>query len=257
MRNFLRNNFLSLAGQFKAPMPGVHILNAHYITPSIVNSKSSDIFERFLKHIQKKSKLLTLQEATQLVVSKNIPEDESFVAFTFDDGYEECYDMIAPVLEKNNCNAGFFINANYVESDEMYRKKYNERVKTFTKNPMNWKQIESLHDRGHIIGSHTLDHFDMAKLSKDELHLQLNENKKILEARLGYKCEYFAWPYGQFEHFQTETLEITEQYHPYIFSGTNYKHYFSFNDRIINRRHIEPFWPANHMNFFLSVNKTL
>src|SRR5690606_22177319 len=101
------------------------------------------------------------------------------------------------------------------------------------------------------------DHFNMAELENDELHFQLSENKMILESRLGYNCEYFAWPYGQMEHFQQETLEITEQYHPYIFSGTNYKHYFSIDDRIINRRHIEPFWPKSHTDFFLSVNKSI
>ncbi|HAV01763.1 MAG TPA: deacetylase [Chryseobacterium sp.] len=255
MRDFLRNNFLSLAGLFKAPKPGVHIINAHYISNGIFKPEHAADFEKFLQHLVKKSRLITLQEATQQIVSKQLPHDESLVAFTFDDGFEECYEVIAPILEKYKCNAGFFINANYVESDDSYRKKYHERVNTFTKKPMNWQQIEALHQRGHVIGSHTLDHFNMVQLSENDLRYQLAENKKILEERLCYDCDYFAWPFGQLRDFPPKAWEITKDFHPFIFSGTNYKHYLSYHDRIINRRHIEPFWPKNHIDYFLSVKK--
>lgn len=255
MRNAIRNVYLELFGFFKNPKPGIHIMNAHYISANAINSNDAVVFERFLKHLEKKSKLITIQEATQLVRTKNIPNDESFLAFTFDDGYQECYETIAPKLEKHHCNAGFFINANYVESSEEYQNKYHERVNLFTKKPMNWKQIESLHQRGHIIGSHTLDHYNMATLNIEDLIFQLEENKNILENRLNYTCDYFAWTYGQMQHFPEKEMGLIKQFHPYIFSGTNYKNYFSMNENVINRRHIEPFWPKNHIDYFLSVNK--
>lgn len=257
MRTAIRNVYLELLGFFNNPKPGIHIMNAHYITANLINSNDAMLFESFLKHLKKKSKLITIQEATQLVTVKNIPHDESFLAFTFDDGYQECYETIAPILEKYNCNAGFFINANYIESCEEYQKKYHERVNLFTKKPMNWEQIESLHQRGHVIGSHTLDHYNMATLNTEELVYQLEENKKLLENRLNYNCDYFAWTYGQMQHFPEKALEITMQYHRFIFSGTNYKNYFSIDNNIINRRHIEPFWSKNHIDYFLSVNKKM
>ncbi|MBU8883089.1 polysaccharide deacetylase family protein [Kaistella sp. DKR-2] len=232
-------------------------MNAHYITAGVMNSADGVIFERFLKHLQKKSKLITLQEATALVVSKSIPSDESFVAFTFDDGFEECFEVIAPLLEKYHCNAGFFINANYVGSTESYQKQYHDRLKTFSKKPMIWKQIEDLHNRGHVIGSHTLDHFDLSDLNDEEIFFQLNQNKTVLEQNLNFKCDYFAWPYGQFKNFPSHALSIAKGLHPYIFSGTNYKRYFSMDGEVINRRHIEPFWSERHIDFFLSVNKKL
>lgn len=257
MRSIIKNIYLEMFGFFKNPKPGIHIMNAHYITVNSISSIDAILFESFLKHLEIKSKLITIQEATKLVTTKNIPHDESFLAFTFDDGYQECYETIAPILEKHHCNAGFFINANYVESSEEYQKKYHERVDLYTKKPMNWQQIECLHQRGHLIGSHTLDHYNMATLSNDGLFFQVKENKKILENRLNYNCDYFAWTYGQMQHFPENALEITKQFHPYIFSGTNYKNYFSMNGNVINRRHIEPFWPHNHIDYFLSVNKKI
>ncbi|MFL9835654.1 polysaccharide deacetylase family protein [Chryseobacterium terrae] len=257
MRNLLRNTFLDFFGFFKNPKPGIHIMNAHYITANVINSNDADVFENFLKHLGKKSKLITIQEATKLVATKNFPQDESFLAFTFDDGYEECYETIAPLLEKYNCNAAFFINSNYVDSNEQYQKEYHKRVNLFTKKPMSWRQVESLHHRGHIIGSHSLDHYNLAILNKEDLLFQLTENKKILESQLNYNCEYFAWTYGKMEHFSDQALELVKKLHPYIFSGTNYKTYFSMGENVINRRHIEPFWSKNHIDYFLSVNKRL
>lgn len=255
MRSKIRSLYLEFFGFFANPKPGIHIINAHYITPGVMNSGNREIFEQFLQHLGKKSKLITLQEATQLIISRQFPQDESLVAFTFDDGYEECYEIIAPLLEKYNCNGGFFINANYVESSEEYQIDYRERLKVFTKKPMTWNQIESLHNRGHVIGSHTLDHFNMADLDNEQLIFQVKKNKELLEDRLNYNCDYFVWPYGQLRDFPPKAWEITKDFHSFIFSGTNYKHYLSYHDRIINRRHIEPFWPKNHIDYFLSVKK--
>ena len=177
------------------------------------------------------------------------------IAFTFDDGFEECYTVIAPLLEKYGARGAFFINANYIESTDEYRKDFNQRIVTYTKNPMTWEQVKDLHQRGHLIGSHNLDHSNFAVLTAKEIECQLSENKKVLEDKLKYSCDYFAWTYGQLQHFSKSALESTQKYHKYIYSGTDYKNYFSYNGRVFNRRHQESFWPKNHISYFLSVNK--
>lgn len=257
MRTLLRNAYLNIIGSFKNPQPGIHIINAHFVTPGISEESDWLIFEGFLKYLNKHCELITIQEATQLISKRQFSQKECMVAFTFDDGFEECYTTIAPLLEKYNCRGAFFINANYISSGLSYQNQFNERTKTYTKKPMLWEQVIDLHKRGHVIGSHTLDHVNMAELLENELELQLDTNKKILEEKLNYKCDYFAWTYGQLQHFPEVALNQTLKYHKYIFSGTNYKNYFSFNGKAINRRHIEAFWPKSHIKYFLSTKKQL
>lgn len=257
MRALIRNIYLQVAGFFKKPAAGIHIINAHYVTPFATTPGDAAVFEDFVRYLSKKTKLVTVQEATERIIRKDFPTKEAWVAFTFDDGFSECHDIIAPILEKYGTNGAFFINAHYAGSGESYQAGYNERVNTFTKKPMDWEQIQSLHQRGHVIGSHTLDHVNLAETTKEALDLQLSENKRILEEKLGYQCDYFAWTYGRLEHFPDEALDAASRLHPYIFSGTDYKHYFSRNGKVINRRHIEPFWPKQHIDYFLSVNKAL
>lgn len=257
MKALLRDYYLRFAGSYKNIKPGVHIINSHYVNPS-VHHRDLDyiIFENFLKYLQEKTTFLKVEEAVNLLENKKIPTSEATISFTFDDGFEECYTVIAPLLEKYGTRGAFFINANYIDSDQNYQTKFNERINTFTKKPMSWEQIKDLHRRGHLIGSHNLDHTNFGELDLAEITEQLETNKQILEEKLNYRCDYFAWTYGQFKHFPKEALIETKKFHSYIFSATNFKNYFSFDGAVINRRHLEANWRHSHIKFFLSFKKT-
>ncbi|WP_277679717.1 polysaccharide deacetylase family protein [Gracilibacillus dipsosauri] len=256
MRRILRDIFLRTVGSFRSPKPGIHLLNSHYVSPKLPSSNDSTVFRNFLNILTSKCQLIDFQEATRRILHNEIPLNGTYVALSFDDGFKECYSTIAPILDEYGCKAAFFINANYVSSNANYQNDFNQRVNTFSKLPMNWDEISDLHERGHIIGGHTLDHLDLGVLNDSQLHLQLSQNKKILEERLRYSCDYFAWPYGRFENFGLRALGVASTYYKYIFSATNYRQYFSINGRVLNRRHIEPFWPKSHIHYFLSFTKS-
>lgn len=256
MRAQLRNLYLNIMGRLKHPKPGIHIIHSHYVTPHKVNlDRDTEIFENYLKVLSRFAKFITLPEATQGILNDDIPKDEVLIAFTFDDAFEECYDIISPLLEKYNTRGAFFINANYIESTQTYQNEFNKRVLISTKKPMSWQQVKNLHNRGHLIGSHNLDHTDFSKLENTVVESQIKNNKEILEKKLNYQCKYFAWTFGQLQHFPNRALEITSKYHPYIYSGTNFKYYFSMNGQVINRRHQEAFWPKPHLKYFISIEK--
>lgn len=256
MRSSLRTVFLNIAGSLKRARPSIHIVNSHYITADEVNEAVNyKTFEGYLKYLNTFADFINLEQATYKILKNSLPKKEVLITFTFDDGFEECYTIIAPLLEKYNCRGAFFINANYIDADIKYQDEFNKRVAITTKKPMSWSQVIDLHNRGHLIGSHNLDHSNFAILSKEEIVSQLKKNKEILEAKLNYTCDYFAWTYGQLQHFPLEALELTVKYHKYIFSGTNYKDYFSYDGRVLNRRHQEANWPKSHIKYFLSFKK--
>lgn len=256
MKEKLRHIYLSVMGLLKSPKAGIHIINSHYVTPGIVDvNRDTMIFDQYLSYLNRFAKFITLEEATNRILVNNIPKNEVLITFTFDDGFEECYSIIAPLLEKYNTRGAFFINANYVESLSDYQDDFNQRVRTYSKKPMNWEQVQELHIRGHLIGSHNLDHTNFAVLNDNRIEHQVKENKRVLESKLNFKCDYFAWTYGQLQHFPENALHIVKKYHKYIFSGTNYKEYRSLEGAVINRRHQEAFWPKHHIKYFLAVKK--
>jgi peptidoglycan/xylan/chitin deacetylase (PgdA/CDA1 family) len=179
------------------------------------------------------------------------------VSFTYDDGFEECHSIIAPALEEFKINAAFFINGGFVNGDDNYKENFTRNiVKVEGKKSMSWLQIKFLHDRGHIIGSHTLDHVNMNSTNYKLIDFQLSKNKQLIEECTTHPCDFFAYPFGQFKHINNETLRLAEKYHKYIFSGIDCRNYYSFNRRVINRRHIESEWPRSYIKYFLSTTKT-
>lgn len=252
IRQFTRNNILNILGTFAKPSKGIHILNGH----SIENSNhGKEIFSKQLSELNKISTFININEAVDLI--NNYTEvNDTLVSFTFDDGFKECSDIIAPLLENFNVNGLFFINPNFVEGDKEYINNFtNNIVMTPGKNPMRWDDILKIQKAGHIIGAHTMDHYMINSNDISELESQIGNCKGIIESKLGVPCEYFAFPYGKMEHANQTSIDIATKYYKYVFSQSDYKNYFSYNGRVINRRHFEPFWPVRHVKYFISHPK--
>lgn len=244
-----RDIILRLGGFNAKPSNGIHILNGHM---SHRTKPSLEYMERTVEHLTKVVKLIRIEDAIKMIENRETV-NQPLCAFTFDDGFEECYDCIAPVLEKNGVNAIFFVNPNFIDGDDAYIRHFTEEtVRTPNKKPMRWTQLKDLKNRGFIIGAHTMDHYLTASNDKKELEYQIVDCKHIIEDRLGGECDYFAWPYGKLEHTNNYAVDLACKTYKHVFSQSDYRHYFSFNGKVINRRHFEPFWPISHIKFFLS-----
>jgi len=248
MRKTLRNILLNYLGSFKSISNGVHILNGHYISSQ---SKSPDIFLDLLIKLNQHADFINIQDAINLIELKEVKK-EKLIAFTFDDGFEECYTKIAPALRQFNTNAAYFINPGFINGDDAYQNNFRKNIVHVNKTPMTWNMIRKLHQEGSIIGNHTMDHARLIDKNKTELIQQITNSKIIIEKEIASKCEHFAWPYGSLLDINNEALSIAINNHKYIFSSSNYQKYYSLNNQVINRRHMEGNWPINHLKYFLS-----
>lgn len=250
-RSALRAQVLNILGTFKTPQPGIHILNGHRIQ----SEAEPDTFRNLLKALSEKVEFVRFEKAVSMISNHETPS-KPLVAFSFDDGFMEGYDIFAPVLEGFGINAMFFVNPNYVNGDNAYIQHFDEDiVLTHNRLPMRWKQLKELSQRGHLIGAHTMDHYMINSGSKETLTYQIVTCKKIIEDEIGQLCDYFAFPYGKLSEANQEAIDIACQTYKYVFSQSDYKNYFSFDGKVINRRHFEPFWPVKHLNYFLGCNK--
>jgi peptidoglycan/xylan/chitin deacetylase (PgdA/CDA1 family) len=95
--------------------------------------------KEFEEHISAIKQSLKSHVITQITkADSKIPP----VMFTFDDGGVSAHEIIAPILEKNDWRGLFFISSDYIGGKEFLSR----------------EQIKDLHDRGHIIGSHSCSH---------------------------------------------------------------------------------------------------
>lgn len=255
IRSLIRNNILDILSLNAKPNPGVHILNGHFLSRD--NNTSNTIFKTLLKRLESYGiKFINFNEAVKKIVqNEGLSKKECLVAFSFDDGFEECFTKIKPVLDEYNIKAGFFINPGFVDGDSEYQENLKKNIVYTNKPPMNWEQIKQLKNEGHVIGSHTIDHNNLQSNDIDMLNQQIGESKVQLEKKLNYSCEYFAFPFGRIKDISQLSVDIAKKYYTYIFSQDDYKNYFSFNNSVINRRHFECDWPYKHVLYFLKRKK--
>lgn len=260
IRSFFRSMFLTMVGSIKRPTSYVHILNGHMVDWSHDNDCDGERFGKQLEQLHKYCDFVNIETAVQMIVSgKKVTRP--VIAFTFDDGLRDCYTQIAPQLEKFGINAMFFINPNFANAADNNDLNYiedftNNTTKSPGKHPMTWTQIIELKNRGFKFGAHTLDHYCINDDNTAELEHQIGDCRVAIEDKLGVSCDYFAFPYGRLEHANPKSIDIACKHYKYVFSQSDYKHYFSYGGKVINRRHFEPFWPVSHVYYFLSKNKS-
>ena len=141
MRNLIRKYILNLISTYSQPSNYVHILNGHFVD-ELNNENSLFDFEKFIKKIIVKYDVINLDEAIILIKNK-IFINKPKIVLTFDDGFEECYTIITPILNKYNLKATFFINPKSINCDIETSEFINNNLKVnLNKKFMTWDNIK-------------------------------------------------------------------------------------------------------------------
>ena len=74
---------------------------------------------------------------------------------------------------------------------------------------LTWCDVKELHEKYNCtIGSHCMDHCVCHQdQDKDVVNTQIVESRKLIEKRTGIKCDYFAYPNGDFTTFSNSIVE--------------------------------------------------
>ena len=73
---------------------------------------------------------------------------------------------------------------------------------------MDWPQVRKLAHEGFDIGSHSVTHPILSKLTDDELRQELTESKKTIERELNQPCRWITYPNGQPSDFSPRVAEM-------------------------------------------------
>lgn len=245
----LRAALLSGVGRLRKPSNSIHVLNGHVL--GMGGNPSRARFRTLLRQLGEVATLVRIEDACALIRART-PVTRPMIAFTFDDGYQECHTDLAPVLEEFGVNAAFFINPHFALGDQAYVDRFlATRVPDMPKRPpMTPAMIADLARRGFVIGAHTLDHERLVSDDPAFLQTQVADCRAAVERLSGQPCEYFAWTYGRYSDISPAALALAEATYPFVFSSDRYPSYTS--GAVFNRRHFECDWPASHVRFFLA-----
>ena len=165
-------------------MRKVLILNYHKLIDSLENESVEAVLKSTVQpqHGSKRHSKFSISKASfiqQLDLIKLANTYETII--TFDDGNSSDFTIAYPLLKENKLNAIFFPVISTIGTEDH----------------LTWEQLGELFQSGFDIGSHTLSHRDLTKLSPDEVQFELSESKKVLEEKLGTEITTLALPYGK------------------------------------------------------------
>ena len=117
--------------------------------------------------------------------------NQKVIYLTFDSGYENgCTEKILDVLKKHNAPAAFFLVGNYIEK--------------------NADLVRRMVEEGHIVGNHTMHHFDMSKLvDKTAFTKELQDLEIVFKETTGKDLpKYYRPPQGIYSQ---ENLQMAKE----------------------------------------------
>jgi peptidoglycan/xylan/chitin deacetylase (PgdA/CDA1 family) len=174
---------------------GVPVLNYHQINNTDHNSLtlSNTEFEAQINYLYRTgyNPISPDQLADYLQYGIALPPKP--VVITFDDGYEDNYQVAYPILQKYHFTATIFIITDFVSHYGKY---------------LTWQQIKQMSDQGISFQAHTLSHISLPKASDEEIRKQLVKSKEALEWQLHKKVEYLAYPGGEYDQ---RVIQLTRE----------------------------------------------
>ena len=101
---------------------------------------------------------------------------EKVLYLTFDAGYENgCTEQVLDTLKKHQVRAAFFLVGNYIER--------------------NADLVRRMVEEGHIVGNHTMHHYDMSRLSgKETFSKELTDLEELFRQTTGKELPKFYRP---------------------------------------------------------------
>lgn len=128
-----------------------------------------------------------------LAITDKQPLPPRPVILTFDDGYRDHYLNAYPILREFGQKGTFFVVTEFADRGfDMY---------------MNWPMLEEMSAAGMRIEPHTKTHVDLRGQDYDFALYQILGSLQTVEAHIGYRPRFFAYPGGTYDDQAIEILQ--------------------------------------------------
>jgi len=178
-----------LATVMKSNNEGVPIVMYHSVVDILPVSQSDglkitkDNFAAQMKYLKDNDfRTLTMDEINDFL-KNNKPIPKKSVALTFDDGYEDNYSNVYPLLKSYGFKATVFVVAKSIDGGANY---------------LTSAQLKEMQQNGMDIESGTDENVRLGNLTSDNQLASLKESKTILETLLNKKVNYVSYPFGSY-----------------------------------------------------------
>lgn len=164
------------------------------------NVQPQDFIKQMNYLKKKRFKVVSLKQLVEWIEKKQ-PIPKKTIILTFDDGYQDNYFNVWPILKKNNFPATIFLVPDLI----------NRRIgdsKNIVLDMLNWLEIREMHQSGLIdFQPHSLTHRVLNQIDLEQAEEEIKKSKEIIEEQLNKVCCFFAYPRGDFDEKVVNVLK--------------------------------------------------
>jgi peptidoglycan/xylan/chitin deacetylase (PgdA/CDA1 family) len=186
------------------------------------------VFEDQLLWLSKSWKFITPNEFSAVMKGK-IKLTQDSILLTFDDGFLSNLHVAKNILSRHSIKAIFFVITDFLfikNREESHRFILNNICPELHESeiPYHWvnmqfSDLKSLLNDGHMIGAHTLTHACLSSISKSAARLEIVQGADTLERVLGIQIEHFAFTFGNLDSFNASSLNEAVKRFEFIYTG--------------------------------------
>lgn len=239
----LINFLIRLAKKFSHGRGSITVLLFHNI-----KKEQWEKFHKLILFFKKYYEFIGPDFFEQLMHGK-MPIDKNYVLITFDDGFKSSKEITEACLGPLGIKAAFFVCPQFIQlsdvkaerfiKENLFDGQYPYEKVTQDQMPMSLEDLKTLKRDGHYIGSHTYSHRRLSQLvNPEERSKEIIHSKEILQKMLGFPIEWFAYPFGNIESIDAESLKLISQNYVFCFSGVRGENFSSTKPYGVKRESI-------------------
>ncbi|HEY2004682.1 MAG TPA: polysaccharide deacetylase family protein [Candidatus Saccharimonadia bacterium] len=196
-----------------ALLPAAPPVNTYLNVPILLYHYTPGDFEAQLEALREKGYNAISMDQLTAALNKQSSLPSKPVVITFDDGYENQMTAYA-LLQKYQMPAIFYIidggqASNWCIGAGRQYQLSSQPPTGCGDQYLTWDQLRQIDSGGLVtIGSHTVDHINLASLPADQQWFEIEQGKLQLEAQLGHAVNHFAYPYGG---YNSTTVALVRQ----------------------------------------------
>jgi len=191
----LLKNILALGKLFLPSPKGIPVLMYHSIgSNDVLFTVKPEEFARQMKYLKDNQyQVINLAKLVESLKSDR-PLPKKNIVLTFDDGYQDNYLNVWPILKKYNFPATIFLATGLIGREI-------NNSQNILLSALKWSEIKEMHQSGLIdFEPHTVNH-------QESSQEEIIDSKKIIEEKLGKKCYFFAYPRGYYDEAAINILK--------------------------------------------------
>lgn len=252
--HLILENFFKIFRENLSNRTKFRILNIHDIL-----EKDFDNLEKVLVNLKKNWEFID-----PLLLGNINLRNKNSILLTFDDGYKSQKLFAKKILDKLNIRAIFFVVTNFLNCKNKQEAKnfvlknvdvnIDKNLNRFLEvDNMNYEDLFELKSNNHVIGSHTVNHKKLTKITNyDELEYEVCESKNKLENMLKCSVDNFAYTYGDIKSINSKVFKILKKNYKNIFSGIRGNNFPTRLSTIFFRDELSPYYSEDLVNSFLN-----